>query len=84
MDTENLVQCNIRGVRNYEELKLLLNRTYTPIVTLQDCKLGGGGIYPAEGQLPRGGGCSYQPASGPHKAQTYLSFTSCCSHYNAG
>ena len=41
MDTENLVQWNIRGLRsNYEELKLLLNRTYTPIVTLQDCKLG--------------------------------------------
>ena len=41
MDTENLVQWNIRGLRsNYEELKLLLNRTYTPIVALQDCKLG--------------------------------------------
>ena len=26
--------------RNYEELKLLLSRTYTPIVALQDCKLG--------------------------------------------
>ena len=41
MDTENLVQWNIRGLRsNYEELKLLLNRTYTPFVALQDCKLG--------------------------------------------
>ena len=41
MDTENLVQWNIRGLRsNYEELKLLLNKTYTPVVTLQDCKLG--------------------------------------------
>ena len=41
MDTENLVQWNIKGLRsNYEELKLLLNRTYTPIVALQDCKLG--------------------------------------------
>ena len=41
MDTENLVQWNIRGLRsNYEELKLLLNKTYTPIVALQDCKLG--------------------------------------------
>ena len=41
MDTENLVQWNIRGLRsNYEELNLLLNKTYTPIVALQDCKLG--------------------------------------------
>ena len=41
MDTENLVQWNIRGLKsNYEELKLLLNKTYTPIVALQDCKLG--------------------------------------------
>ena len=43
MDTENLSQWNIRGLRsNYEKLKLLLNRTYsyTPIVALQDCKLG--------------------------------------------
>ena len=41
MDTENLVQWNIRGLRsNYEELKLLLNKTYTPIVALQDCKQG--------------------------------------------
>ena len=41
MDPENLVQWNIRGLRsNYEELTLLLNKTYTPIVALQDCKLG--------------------------------------------
>ena len=41
MDTENLVQWNIKGLRsNYEELKLLLNKTYTPIRALQDCKLG--------------------------------------------
>ena len=41
MDTENLVQWNIRGLKsNYEELKLLLNKSYTPIVALQDCKLG--------------------------------------------
>ena len=41
MDTENLVQWNVRGLRsNYEELKLLLNKTYTPIVALQDCKMG--------------------------------------------
>ena len=30
----------LQGLRsNYEELKLLLNKTYTPIVALQDCKL---------------------------------------------
>ena len=41
MDTENLVQWNIRGLRsNYEELKLLLNKTSTSVVALQDCKLG--------------------------------------------
>ena len=41
MDTENLVQWNIRGLRsNCEELKLLLNKTSTSVVALQDCKLG--------------------------------------------
>ena len=41
MDTEDLVQWNIRGLRsNYEELKLLLNKTSTSVVALQDCKLG--------------------------------------------
>ena len=41
MDTESLVQWNIRGLRsNYEELKLLLNKTSTSVVALQDCKLG--------------------------------------------
>ena len=41
MDTENLVQWNIRGLRsNYEELKLLLSKTSTSVVALQDCKLG--------------------------------------------
>ena len=35
------MQWNVRGLKsNYEELKLLLNKTYTPIVALQDCKLG--------------------------------------------
>ena len=35
MDTENLVQWNIRGLRsNYEELKLLLNKTSTSVVAL--------------------------------------------------
>ena len=44
MDTENLVQWKIRGLRSKnEELKLLLNRTCTPIMALQGCKLGGGG-----------------------------------------
>ena len=43
MDTENLVQCNIRGVKsNFEESKLLLHKTNVPIVALQDCKLGEG------------------------------------------
>ena len=41
MDTENLVQWNIRGVKsNFEELKLLLHKSNVPIVALQDCKLG--------------------------------------------
>ena len=41
IDTENLVQWNIRGVkRNFEELKLLLHKTNVPIVALQNCKLG--------------------------------------------
>ena len=41
MDTENLVQWNISGVKsNFEELKLLLHKTNVPIVALQDCKLG--------------------------------------------
>ena len=43
MDTENLVQWNIRGVKsNIEELKLLmlLNKSNVGIVALQDCKLG--------------------------------------------
>ena len=35
------MQWNIRGLRsNYEELKLLLNKTSTSVVALQDCKLG--------------------------------------------
>ncbi|GFN92585.1 RNA-directed DNA polymerase from mobile element jockey [Plakobranchus ocellatus] len=44
MDT--VVQWNIRGFKsNFEELKLLLNRSQSPVVALQKCRLG-------EGQLP--------------------------------
>ncbi|GFO02871.1 LOW QUALITY PROTEIN: Pol-like protein [Plakobranchus ocellatus] len=44
MDT--VVQWNIHGFRsNFEELKLLLNRSQSAIVALQECRLG-------EGQLP--------------------------------
>ncbi|GFN93239.1 RNA-directed DNA polymerase from mobile element jockey-like [Plakobranchus ocellatus] len=44
MDT--VVQWNIRGLRsNFEELKLLLNRSQSAVVALQECRLG-------EGQLP--------------------------------
>ncbi|GFO00723.1 RNA-directed DNA polymerase from mobile element jockey [Plakobranchus ocellatus] len=44
MDT--VVQWNIRGFRsNFEELKLLLNRSQLAVVALQECRLG-------EGQLP--------------------------------
>ena len=41
MDTKNLVQWNISGVKsNFEELKLLLHKTDVRIVALQDSKLG--------------------------------------------
>ncbi|GFN81049.1 RNA-directed DNA polymerase from mobile element jockey [Plakobranchus ocellatus] len=44
MDT--VVQWNIRGFRsNFEELKLLLNRSQSAVVALQECRLG-------EGQMP--------------------------------
>ncbi|GFO27935.1 RNA-directed DNA polymerase from mobile element jockey [Plakobranchus ocellatus] len=44
MDT--VVQWNIRGFRSdFEELKLLLNRSQSAVVALQECRLG-------EGQLP--------------------------------
>ena len=40
MDTENLVQWNVRGVKsNFEELKLLLHKSNVPVVALKDCKL---------------------------------------------
>ncbi|GFN89437.1 reverse transcriptase [Plakobranchus ocellatus] len=46
MDT--VVQWSIRGFRsNFEELKLLLNRSQSAFVTLQECRLGEG--------PPRGG-----------------------------
>ena len=55
MDTENLVQWNIRGLRsNYEELKLLLNKTSTSVVALQDCKLGEEQLSPRGYALLRG------------------------------
>ena len=45
MDTENIVQWNIRGVKsNFEDLKLPLSKTNVPFVALQDCKM-------SEGQL---------------------------------
>ena len=41
MDTENIIQCNIRGVKsNFEDLKLMLTKLNILIVALQDCRLG--------------------------------------------
>ncbi|GFO49496.1 RNA-directed DNA polymerase from mobile element jockey [Plakobranchus ocellatus] len=45
MDT--VVQWNIRGFRsNFEELKLLLNRSQSAVVALQECRLGEGQVPP--------------------------------------
>ncbi|GFO14993.1 RNA-directed DNA polymerase from mobile element jockey [Plakobranchus ocellatus] len=45
MDT--VVQWNIRGFRsNFEELKLLLNRSQSAVVALQECRLGKGQMSP--------------------------------------
>ncbi|GFN99155.1 RNA-directed DNA polymerase from mobile element jockey [Plakobranchus ocellatus] len=45
MDT--VVQWNIRGFRsNYKELKLLLNRSQSAVVALQECRLGEGQVPP--------------------------------------
>ena len=42
MDT-HILQWNIRGLKsNFEELKLLLGQSYTPVAALQECKLGDG------------------------------------------
>ncbi|GFO31830.1 nucleic-acid-binding protein from mobile element jockey [Plakobranchus ocellatus] len=56
MDT--VVQSNIRGFRsNFEELKLLLNRSQSAVVALQDCRLGEGQVSPRGYTLllPQGG-----------------------------
>ncbi|GFN82578.1 RNA-directed DNA polymerase from mobile element jockey [Plakobranchus ocellatus] len=56
MDT--VVQWNIRGFRsNFEELKLLLNRSQSAVVALQECRLG-------EGQVPPRGYTLLLPQSG--------------------
>ncbi|GFO49464.1 RNA-directed DNA polymerase from mobile element jockey [Plakobranchus ocellatus] len=56
MDT--VVQWNIRGFRsNFEELKLLLNRSQSAVVALQECRLEEGQV-PPQGYtllLPQGG-----------------------------
>ncbi|GFO00762.1 ribonuclease hi [Plakobranchus ocellatus] len=45
MDT--VVKWNIRGFRsNFEELKLLLNRSQSAVVALQECRLGRGSRHP--------------------------------------
>ncbi|GFO37289.1 RNA-directed DNA polymerase from mobile element jockey [Plakobranchus ocellatus] len=56
MDT--VVQWNIRGFRsNFEELKLLLNRSQSAVVALQECRLGEGQVPPRGYTLllPQGG-----------------------------
>ncbi|GFN94477.1 RNA-directed DNA polymerase from mobile element jockey [Plakobranchus ocellatus] len=56
MDT--VVQWNIRGFRSYfEELKLLLNRSQSAVVALQECRLGEGQVPPRAYTLllPQGG-----------------------------
>ncbi|GFO14999.1 RNA-directed DNA polymerase from mobile element jockey [Plakobranchus ocellatus] len=56
MDT--VVQWNIRGLRsNFEELKLLLNRSQSAVVALQECRLGEGQVPPRGYTLllPQGG-----------------------------
>ncbi|GFN97166.1 RNA-directed DNA polymerase from mobile element jockey [Plakobranchus ocellatus] len=56
MDT--VVQWNIRGFRsNFEELKLLLNRSQSAVVALQECRLGEGQLLPRGCTLllPQGG-----------------------------
>ncbi|GFO12518.1 RNA-directed DNA polymerase from mobile element jockey [Plakobranchus ocellatus] len=56
MDT--VVQWNIRGLRsNFEELKLLLNRSQSAVVALQECRLGEGQVAPRGYTLllPQGG-----------------------------
>ncbi|GFO04050.1 ribonuclease hi [Plakobranchus ocellatus] len=55
MDT--VVQWNIRGFRsNFEELKLLPNRSQSAVVALQECRLGEGQLSPRGYTLllPRG------------------------------
>ncbi|GFO46828.1 RNA-directed DNA polymerase from mobile element jockey [Plakobranchus ocellatus] len=47
-----VVQWNIRGFRsNFEELKLLLNRSQSAVVALQECRLGEGQVPPRDGQI---------------------------------
>ncbi|GFO22632.1 RNA-directed DNA polymerase from mobile element jockey [Plakobranchus ocellatus] len=56
MDT--VVQWNIRGFgSNFEELKLLLNRSQSAVVALQECRLGEGQVPPRDYTLllPQGG-----------------------------
>ena len=71
MDTKNLVQWNISGVKsNFEELKLLLHKTDVRIVALQDSKLGEEQFSLQAYTLLRGGCPCYQPAGSPHRAHT--------------
>ncbi|GFO18785.1 hypothetical protein PoB_004529000 [Plakobranchus ocellatus] len=57
MDT--VVQWNVRGFRNnFEELNLLLNRSQSVIVALQECRLG-------DGQSPPRGYTLLLPQGGP-------------------
>ncbi|GFO31442.1 RNA-directed DNA polymerase from mobile element jockey [Plakobranchus ocellatus] len=64
MDT--VVQLNICGFRsNFKELKLLLNRSQSAVVALQECKLG-------EGQLPPRGYTLLLPQCGSPRGEAAL------------
>ncbi|GFN87445.1 RNA-directed DNA polymerase from mobile element jockey [Plakobranchus ocellatus] len=64
MDT--VVQWNIRGLRsNFKELKLLLNRSQSAVVALQECRLG-------EGQVPPRGYTLLLPQGGSPRGEAAL------------
>ncbi|GFO19525.1 hypothetical protein PoB_004603000 [Plakobranchus ocellatus] len=75
MDT--VIQWNIRGFRsNFEELKLLLKRSQSAVVALQEGRLG-------EGQLPSQGYTLLPPQGGSHGAEVASeNWPACCSCHN--